>query len=111
MSALVAFSSSSSSKSTKFTSVRVTEAPAGASVRITCRGRGCPKSQTFTTSAKGSVSLTRAFRKRLRVGAVVSIAVTTPNAVGKVRVLTVRKKRVVGKTLCLAPGAVAPARC
>ena len=49
------------------------------------------------------MSLTRVFRQRLRVGAVVTIAVTTPNAVGKVRVLTVRKKRLVGKTLCLAP--------
>jgi hypothetical protein len=32
-----------------------------------------------------------ATRHRLRVGAVVSIVVTTPNAVGKVRVVTVRK--------------------
>src|SRR3954452_18830511 len=111
VSALVAFSSNSTSKSTKFTSLRVTDAPAGASVLVACRGRGCPKSRTFTTSAKGSVSLTRAFRKRLRVGAVVSIAVTTPNAVGKVRVLTVKRKRVVGRTLCLPPGAVTPTRC
>ena len=52
----------------------MTEAPAGAPVRVWCTGKrkGCPKSQTFTTSAKGSVSLTRMFRKRLRVGAAVS---------------------------------------
>jgi Putative metal-binding motif len=113
VSALVVFASSSSRTSTRFTSLRVTEAPAGASVQVTCTGKrkGCPKSRTFTASAKGSISLTKVFRKRLRVGAVVSIAVTTPNAVGKVRVLTIRKRRVVGKTLCLAPGAVTPTHC
>ena len=58
---------------TKFKSLRVTEAPAGAQrarVRATGKRKGCPKSRTFTTSAKGSVSLTKMFRKRLRVGAV-----------------------------------------
>ena len=101
VSALVAFDARSSSKSTKFTSLRVTEAPAGASVLVTCRGKGCPKSQTFVTSAKGSVSLTKLFRKRLRVGAVVTVSVTTPNAIGKVRELRVRRKAVRGRTLCL----------
>ena len=113
VSATIAFNARSSSRSTKFTSLRVAEAPAGARVVVTCSGRnkGCPKSQTFTTSAKGSVSLTKLFRKRLKVGARVRIAVTTPNAIGKVRQLTVARKRVTGRTLCLAPGAVEPTSC
>ena len=42
---------------TKFKSLRVTDAPAGASVHVWCTGKrkGCPKSRDFTTSAKGSV--------------------------------------------------------
>jgi hypothetical protein len=113
VSALVSFDSRSTSKSTKFRMIKVADAPAGASVLVTCTGKrkGCPKSRTFTTSAKGSVSLTRMFRKRLRVGAKVSVSVTTPNAVGKVRELTIRPRKVKGKTLCLAPGAVDPAKC
>jgi len=63
------------------------------------------------TSAKGSVSLTRLLRRRLRVGAKVTIAVTTPNAVGKVRELRVVRDDIRARTLCLAPGAVTPKRC
>jgi hypothetical protein len=114
VSALVAFDARSTSKSTRFTSLRVTEAPARAQVLVTCKSKhkGCPKSRTFTTSSKGSVSLTRMFRhRRLRVGAVVTVSVTTANAVGKVRRLSIRRKKVRGKTLCLDPGAIVAHRC
>jgi hypothetical protein len=113
VSAVLAFRNNSTSKATKFKSVRVTEAPAGANVLVTCKGKrkGCPKTRSFTTSPKGSVSLTKMFRKRLRVGAVIDVAVTTPNAVGKVRRLTIRRKEVKARTLCLTPGTVDPAPC
>ena len=112
VSAVVAFAARTFSRSARFTSLRVTEAPAAASVLVTCKGKGCPKSRTFTVSQRGSVSLTRMFRKRrLRVGAVVTVAITTPNAIGKVRRLTVGRGRVRGKTLCLSPGAVSPTKC
>lgn len=113
VSALVAYRGDSSNRWTKFKSLRVTEAPAGASVRVWCTGKrkGCPKSRTFTTSAKGSVSLTKMFRKRVRVGASIYVAVSTPNAVGKVRRLKIVKKDVRGSNLCLPPGTVDPAKC
>jgi hypothetical protein len=113
VSALVSFDSRSTRKSTKFKMIKVAEAPAGAQVLVTCTGKrkGCPKPRTFTTSAKGSVSLTRMFRKRLRVGAKVYVTVSTPNAVGKVRQLTIRPRKVKGRTLCRPPGAVEPSRC
>jgi Putative metal-binding motif len=113
VSATVAFKARYGAKSSKLTKVAVTEAPAGATVTVTCAGRkkGCPRTTTRTTSAKGSVSLTRLFRKRLRVGARVTIAVTAPNAVGKVRELRVVRSDVRAKTLCLAPGAVTPTKC
>ena len=113
VSAIVAFRNNSTSKATKFKSLRVTEAPAGARVLVSCTGKrkGCPKPREFTTSSKGSVSLTRMFRKRLRVGAVIDVAVTTPNAVGKVRRLKIRRKAVKAQTLCLTPGTADPAKC
>jgi hypothetical protein len=114
VSALVSFDSRSTRKSTKFKMIKVAEAPAGAGVLVTCVGgkrKGCPKSRTFTTSAKGSVSLTRMFRKRLRVGAKIYVAVTTPNAVGKVRELTIRPRKVKGSTLCQPPGTSDPVKC
>ena len=48
------------------------------------------------------------FRKRVRVGASIYVAVSTPNAVGKVRRLKIVKKDVKGSNLCLPPGTVDP---
>jgi len=114
VSGIVAFRSRSAKRWTRFTSLRVTEAPAGAVVVVKCTGKRkrCPKSQTFTTSSKGSVSLTRMFRKRkVRVGARITVAITTPNAIGKVRELRIRPRAVRTRTLCLNPGAITPHKC
>ena len=108
LTAVVGFASRSTRKSTKLTNLRVTDAPPGANVDVTCTGKrkGCPKPKRFTTNAKGSVSLTKVFRKRLRPGAVVTVAVTAPNKVGRVRQLTIRRNAAPrSKTLCLVPGA------
>ena len=99
---------------TRVNSLRVTEAPAGATVTVTCAGRrkNCPRTRSFTTSAKGSVSLTRMFRRPLRSGAVVTVTVTAPNTVGRVKRYTIRKGRPPrSQTLCLVPGAATPSRC
>ena len=113
VSALVAFRDDSTSKATKFKTCGSPRRRPGASVLVSCKGKrkGCPKTRTFTTNSKGSVSLSKMFRKRLRVGAVIDVAVTTPNAVGKVRRLTIRRKEVKARTLCLTPGTVDPAPC
>jgi hypothetical protein len=109
----VAFNWTKHGSSIKVDSLRVTEAPAGASVRVTCSGKrkGCPKERTYTTSAKGSVSMTKLFRKRLRTGAVVTIAVTTPNTIGRVKRFTNRRGKFRSQTLCLAPGAPKATKC
>ena len=99
---------------TRVRSMRVTEAPAGATVIVTCAGKrkNCPRTRSFTTSAKGSVSLTRMFRRPLRAGAVVTVTVTAPNTVGRVKRYTIRRgKPPRSQTLCLVPGAAAPSRC
>ena len=59
---------------TKLTSLKVKGAPAGAKVRVTCKGgkkKGCPfKRKSATAGAKGAVSLTRRFKgARLKPGA------------------------------------------
>jgi hypothetical protein len=112
--AVVAFNWTKHGSSIKVDSLRVTDAPAGASVLVTCTGKrkGCPKEKTFVTSAKGSVSMTKLFRKRLKAGAVLTVTVTTPNAIGRVRQITVRRKgKPRSKTLCLNPGVQTPSAC
>ena len=76
-------------------------------MRVWCTGKskGCPKPRDVHHERTGSVSLSKMFRKRLRVGAVVYVAVSTPNAVGKVRKLSIRRNAVRGQTLCQPPGA------
>lgn len=112
--AVVAFASNATTRWTKISRLRVVEAPAGATVSVTCRGKrkGCPKPKTLTVSAKGSVSLSRMFRKRLRPGAVITVTVTTPNTVGRVKKLTIRRGHTPRiTTLCLVPGETRPSPC
>ena len=114
LTAIVGFAANYTSRWTQFRRLRVTEAPAKANVTVTCSGKrkGCPKDKTFTTSAKGSVSLTKMFRKRLRPGAVITVAVTAPNTVGRVKKLTIRRSHTPrSQTLCLVPGARKASKC
>jgi hypothetical protein len=102
-------------KSTRVVRLRVTEAPGGATVRVTCRGKhkGCPRPKTFSASAGGRVTLTSMFRrKRLRPGATVEVAVSAPNRIAKVVRFKIRRSHSPKtKTLCQAPGAPKPGRC
>jgi hypothetical protein len=114
LSAIVSFASTFTSRFTKLTRLRVAEAPPGASVAVTCTGKrkGCPRPKTFTVNAKGTATLSKMFRKRLRPGAVITVAVTAPNTVGRVKRLTIRRghtPRV--STLCWIPGERKPSRC
>src|SRR4051794_4560940 len=85
-------------------------APLGARIAVSCRGRGCPRR---SLSGRGpDASFTRALKRtRLRRGAVLELRLTAPNVIGRVVRFTVAKRRVRTATLCLAPGAAAPARC
>jgi hypothetical protein len=114
LSATVATAWTYSRTSTRVRSLRVTEAPSGASVSMTCTGRhkGCPRPRTLTTDSKGRASLTRYFRHRLRPGARVEVVITAPNSVGKVKRFTIRRGHLPrSQTLCLAPGAAKPSAC
>jgi hypothetical protein len=117
LSAVVAFNWRKHGSRLKVVRLRVTDAPVGASVVVRCSGKhkGCPRKEerSYTTSSKGSVSMTRMFRKRrLRAGATITVTVTAPNTVGRVKRYKIRRKGSPrSKTLCLVPGESHASKC
>jgi hypothetical protein len=85
--------------------------PAGATVDVRCRGRGCPR-RRWVRPASGKLSLRPFAGRRLGVGLVLQIRVTQPGAVGQVFLLTIRSGRIpLVKQRCLPIGATRPTRC
>ncbi len=75
---------------TMFTSLLVRNVPAGAKVKASCKGGGCPK-KAFTAVAKSdSLSLKTLIRHKLKAGAVISVVVTKPGMTSRTIVVTVR---------------------
>jgi hypothetical protein len=96
------------------TRLRVSDAPAGASVAVTCapKGKHCPKPRTYTTNAEGKVTMTGMFKRRLRYGARIEVTITSANTVGKVVRFHLRRGHSPkSSTLCLPPGAAKPQAC
>jgi hypothetical protein len=101
-------------RATRVLTLRVRDAPPGATIRVTCRERKCRfRRHTATAGPNGSASLVRLFKRRsLRVGTVVEIRITAPNAIGKVVRYPIRPRKIPrARTLCLPPGATRPAKC
>jgi hypothetical protein len=96
-----------------FSRLVVRDVPAGATVTIRCRGRGCPKRRYSRRlrSATRLLSVTSYLRKRhLRYGASVEIRITAPGMIGKVITFPIRRSG--GRTeRCLPPGASRPVSC
>lgn len=85
--------------------------PARGKVVARCKGRGCQfKGPRSFKRKKSTVSLTKAFKhKRLPVGAVIEIAITAPNRIGRVFRYKVRSGlRPKKSTLCLPVGSSKP---
>jgi hypothetical protein len=100
------------------TRLQVVDLPAGATVDIRCRGRGCPyaKRTRAFASARKRLNLLKALRlrdARLRPKAVLQVRILLPGHVGKVVRFKVRKapKVPLSSELCLPPGATRPAKC
>jgi hypothetical protein len=101
-----------SRKSTTFRSLSVKGVPKGATVRVTCKGKGCPKKVFTKKNARGSVTLKPYVRKSLRKGIVLTVSVTKPGAVGMVKTITIRASKAPKiTTACLQPGAKKPSSC
>jgi hypothetical protein len=114
LSAIVSNSFSTRGRWTRVARLRVTDAPAGASVAVTCapKGKGCPKPRTFTTDAQGKVTMTKMFKHRLRYGARIEVTITSPNTVGKVVRFHLRRGHLPKtSTRCLPPGSATPQAC
>jgi putative metal-binding protein len=114
LAAIVSNSFSTRGRWTRVARLRVTDAPAGASVAVTCapKGKRCPKPRTFTTDAQGKVTMTKMFKRRLRSGARIEVTITSPNTVGKVVRFHLRRGHSpTTSTRCLPPGAAKPQAC
>jgi hypothetical protein len=91
---------------TSFSALAVRNAAAGSTVKLTCKGRGCPlRSRTFPL-VHGKANLLKPLkRKRLRAGTVIEIRVTGPAGHLKlVRYKTRRGKSPVRTIRCAPPG-------
>jgi hypothetical protein len=112
----VAFFSTASKKTTKFTTLQVKNVPFGATVSVTCKGKGCPsglKGKGFTkANAFGTVTLAKFIKKPLKAGDVITVIVSKPDAINAVKILTVRgSKKPLIATKCQPPGAKSPVAC
>jgi PKD domain-containing protein len=95
----------------------VVRAPAGAKIRVRCRGRSCPF-RSFAMKAGVEAKASRIVRIRrfrrhlLRPGTVIEIRVTKRGEIGKFTRFLIRKGKPPKRTdRCLPPGANRPKRC
>jgi hypothetical protein len=96
----------------------VQQAPAGALVRVRCRGqgRGCPRRGASSTTVAGPGGVRalvfRSFEHFLRAGAVIEVFVTKPGTLGKYTRLRVRRGRLPERVdLCLDAAGSTPIAC
>jgi hypothetical protein len=101
----------------------VVRAPAGARIRVRCRGRGCPFRSFARKAASAraadvnahSARIVRIHRLRghlLRPGTLIEIRVTKRGKIGKLTRFRIRKGKPPKRTdRCLPPGAKHPHRC
>jgi hypothetical protein len=96
------------------------QAPRGARVTVSCRGRGCPaKSETrMATSSRRKAWSTsvevafRRFERSLRAGIVLEIRVSKPGTIGKYTRFSIRRSKLpVRSDACLASTEPKPIRC
>ena len=108
----VQFSWNAFKRYTTLTRVLIRDVPAGAQIRMTCKGKGCPKAATVKAKSR-NVSLAKPFKgRRLAVGTKVEIRVLVAGYTGKVSILTVRAGKTPQlQTKCLPAGAKTPQAC
>jgi hypothetical protein len=100
----------------RFRSLRVTSIPAGATLRLTCTGKGCKGKRKYSRRFRNARArfdlLKRVKRHRLKKGAVVEIRITAPNMIGRVfRIKALADGDSTDSDRCLRPGARRTTRC
>jgi PKD domain len=99
-------------------SLLTVQAPVGARVTVTCKGRGCPtKSESrvaVSTDSKGGTFVVgfQRFERSLRAGVMLEIRVSRPGEIGKYTSFLVRRDRLpVRVDKCLGPTGINPIVC
>ena len=93
--------------------LRVLDAPEGALVEVTCRGKPCPfRRRSTAVNAKGEAPLLKFFKRGLRPKITIDVRITYPNTIGRVGRFRIKRIAVPNmQRLCLPPGVTAPQRC
>jgi hypothetical protein len=93
----------------KLRSFKVGGVPAGATLTVTCKGSGCPKTFARTYRAKTSVNLLRTFAKAHNPRLQVKLTATLKTA--QIVRVTIKGKRVTTTRRCQSPNGEAPYAC
>jgi hypothetical protein len=105
--AAVSFAFAGARGGLRFTSLVVKDVPRGATVTASVRhGRRFQK-----RNAHGTVVLRPFLHRTFKRGATLTVSVTKPGAIGRIRTLVIGRRRVNVTTTCLPPGAKKPRRC
>jgi large repetitive protein len=84
----------------------------GATVRASCKGKGCPRGKASSTRSRGKALRLRSLERRLWAGSRIRIYVTAKGKVGSYTTLLIRRSKLPSrKDLCLAPGTTRTMRC
>ena len=90
----------------------VVRAPPDASVRVICKGRGCPYRTRVRQITRPRTALREMAGRSLRAGTVVELRVTLPGRIGKYTRFRIRRGRAPARVdLCLVPLQPRPSRC
>jgi hypothetical protein len=94
------------------------QAPEGARVRVTCRGRGCPtasESRLIGSSSgrhRAAVLVFRRFERSLSAGVILEIKISKPGSIGKYTRFTIRHGKLPRRVdACLDAAGVKPIAC
>ncbi len=91
--------------------LRVSRAPRGSIVTVTCRGRSCPFKRARRTKGRKALRI-RGLERRLRSGTVITIIVRKGNTIGKYTRLRIRRGAPPARIdRCIRPGARRPSAC
>lgn len=92
--------------------LRVSRAPRGATVSVTCKGRSCPFRRARRTVRRGGAIRLRSLERRLLSGTVIVIVVRKGNTIGKYTRLRIRRGAPPARLdRCIRPGARRPSAC
>ena len=84
----------------------------GATVKVRCSGKGCPRKTAISMPARQSVVRVRWLERRMHTGTRLYVAITRPGYIGRyVRILLRPKKRPLRRASCLYPNEPKPREC